>query len=208
MRRPLGPAPPVLAAVAIVLTVAAAAAGTVTSRSVTVQGARTPGAAGGEVLSRSVTLQRAGIAAAPTAAVLGRIGTLQRLRAPQPPSAPVVARAFSVFKNGGTTDVPQRPVDSPALTFVLHPASPNPVHRAARLSYELADPRPVRLDLIDAGGRRVRTLANAAARPAGRYVVEWDGTNDDGVPVPAGVYWLRLVAGSFDQSRKVVLLRD
>lgn len=179
----------------------------VASRSASLLGLAPAGAAANPALSRLVTLQNLG-GSGPRGTPLGRLLTLQNLGNATPPFAPVIARAFTVSKDGGTTDVPPGATGSTTLTFLLHPASPNPVHRAARLEYELADERPVRLDLIDAGGRRVRTLVRCASQPAGRYVVEWDGTRDDGTPLRAGVYWLRLVAGSFDQHRKLVLLRD
>ncbi len=165
-------------------------------------------ALGGDVLSRSTTVQQLGSPASSSLTALSRSATMQNLPPSLPPSAPAISRAFTISKDGGTTDVPLPSGRTPPLAFVLHPASPNPVHRTARLEYELADPRPVRLELIDASGRRIRTLVQAGLQPPGRYVVSWDGTGGDGAQVPAGVYWLRMQAGNFDQTRKVVLLRD
>jgi len=53
----------------------------------------------------------------------------------------------------------------------------------------------------------VRTLVDER-RPAGSYTdVRWDGTNDVNQPVASGVYWYRLVAGSYTEARKMVLLK-
>jgi flagellar hook assembly protein FlgD len=42
---------------------------------------------------------------------------------------------------------------------------------------------------------------------SGTYAVRWDGTNDHGTGVSSGVYIYRLQAGSFVQSRKMMMLR-
>jgi len=52
----------------------------------------------------------------------------------------------------------------------------------------------------------VRTLVSAR-QPAGRYQVQWDGRDEAGQTVPAGIYFYRLKAGQFEQVRKMVLVR-
>ena len=84
-------------------------------------------------------------------------------------------------------------------------AAPNPFARSARLAFTLARPGPVRLDLFDPGGRRVRALARGP-REAGTHVVEWDGRDGRGALVPAGVYLARLEAGGEVLVRRVVRL--
>ncbi len=55
-------------------------------------------------------------------------------------------------------------------------------------------------------GRLVRTLYDAEAA-AGDHVVYWDGTDDSGAAVAAGVYLCRLAVGNEWRSRKIVLVR-
>jgi flagellar hook assembly protein FlgD len=55
-------------------------------------------------------------------------------------------------------------------------------------------------------GAPVRELVNTG-QPAGHYVVTWDGRNDAGSPVASGVYFYRLQAGAFVETRKMVLLK-
>jgi hypothetical protein len=51
----------------------------------------------------------------------------------------------------------------------------------------------------------VRTLVDGY-RPPGSYPIHWDGRGDDGRRIPSGVYLCRLVAGSHEETIKMVLL--
>jgi len=63
----------------------------------------------------------------------------------------------------------------------------------------------VALGLFDLQGRLVRQLERRSSAGAGRYVVQWDGRGVRGERVRAGIYFLRLEAGSFHQVRRVVV---
>ena len=69
--------------------------------------------------------------------------------------------------------------------------SPNPSSASLELSFSLAAPERVRLDLYDLGGRRVRLLLEGAA-PAGETRLRGDGRDELGGPLDAGVYFARL----------------
>ncbi len=56
-------------------------------------------------------------------------------------------------------------------------------------------------------GRRVRTLLDARVLEAGIYAETWDGSGDSGNPVAAGVYFYRMQAAEFHETRKLVLVR-
>ena len=78
---------------------------------------------------------------------------------------------------------------------------PNPVTRDAAFEYSVgADAAAtgtasVTLAIHDLQGRVVRTLKHASERP-GTYRMSWNATNDAGTRVPAGMYYLKLSAGS------------
>jgi flagellar hook assembly protein FlgD len=65
---------------------------------------------------------------------------------------------------------------------------------------------PVRLEIFNILGRRVRTLINEEL-PSGEYRAIWDGADDSGKPVSTGIYLYRFKAGDFVQTRKMVLLK-
>jgi hypothetical protein len=85
-------------------------------------------------------------------------------------------------------------------------ARPNP--SAGRTAFACALPRPatLALELYDATGTLVRTLA-AGPRPAGRHNVTWDGRDGSGRLMPEGIYYCRMTADSRTVTTKVILQR-
>jgi hypothetical protein len=90
--------------------------------------------------------------------------------------------------------------------FFLAPNHPNPFNPATRLEYDLPRPGFVSLTVHDAQGHKVATLV-AARQTAGAQAVTWNGKSSTGAEVPSGVYFVRLVSGQNQQTRKIVLLR-
>jgi len=97
---------------------------------------------------------------------------------------------------------PARPGEEPAARLRFA----NPLRRGGAISFSLDAAGAVRLDVIDAGGRRVRTLVDGPL-PAGSHQAAWDGTARDGSPAAGGVYFLRLRTGASTWTSKVTLLR-
>jgi carboxypeptidase T len=87
----------------------------------------------------------------------------------------------------------------------LSPPAPDPVRGSARFAFALQVAGDVRLELFDALGRHVRTLA-AGSLPAGRHVRAWDTRDDAGRAAPAGVYLARLRSAGGAASRRFVVL--
>jgi hypothetical protein len=83
---------------------------------------------------------------------------------------------------------------------------PNPFNPSTTLVFSIATDARVELRIYDVRGAVVRTVVSER-RPAGVYREKWDGLNDRGQPVASGVYFYRLVAGPFTDTRKMTLLR-
>ncbi len=115
-------------------------------------------------------------------------------------------RLFQVDDGTGWTEGVQSLPTTGVLDTRLLGCSPNPLGSATTISYQLAHAGPVALTVHDASGRLVRRL-EGGSRSAGRYVVRWDGTDDHGLAVPAGVYFVRLRADGETSSRRLTLLR-
>jgi hypothetical protein len=84
--------------------------------------------------------------------------------------------------------------------------SPSPFSGSTRIAFTVAREGAESLTVHDAAGRRVAVLADGE-HSAGPHGVLWNGRDDAGNPVPAGVYFLRLRAGALAETRKVVRLR-
>lgn len=94
---------------------------------------------------------------------------------------------------------------TPAATFLSQNA-PNPFNPATTIRFGLAAQGRVTISIFDVSGRLVRTLVDGP-RSAGLYKETWDGRGAGGSAVASGVYFYRLRAGTFSETKKMVLTR-
>ena len=89
----------------------------------------------------------------------------------------------------------------PPKSFALSQNYPNPFNPATAIAYEVSQQERVRLTVYDLTGREVEVLMNEEREP-GRYEVWWNAGN-----LASGLYFYRLQAGSFMETRKLLLVR-
>jgi len=109
--------------------------------------------------------------------------------------------AFTAVSGGPTAVALTDP--TPARTRLR--AAPNPVVGSTSIRFELPAPGPVRLAVFDASGRLVRRLLETTL-PAGPQAAAWDGRDDRGARLPAGIYFANLDAEGASLQSKIVLL--
>lgn len=104
-----------------------------------------------------------------------------------------------IFNNGavGINQISSEIPDS----YFLDQNFPNPFNPSTVIRYSLTENRHARLKIFDLNGREVANLVNEIQNP-GTYEVEW---NAEGFP--SGVYFYRLEAGDFKQSKRMLLLK-
>ena len=90
--------------------------------------------------------------------------------------------------------------------FSLHQNYPNPFNPVTKIKFEIPgqarnDNTLVTLKVYDILGREVATIVNEE-KPAGEYDVEFNGSN-----LPSGIYFYQLKAGSFVETKKMILLK-
>ncbi len=96
---------------------------------------------------------------------------------------------------------------APPNQFALYGNFPNPFNPVTNIRYDVpVETSAAELSIYDVQGRRVLMLREGRMRP-GRYTEPWDGRNTEGRFVGSGVYFVRLKAGTFDETRKMVLLK-
>jgi hypothetical protein len=90
--------------------------------------------------------------------------------------------------------------------FLLFDNYPNPFNPKTVVSSQLPVASQVKLAVYDLLGREVAVLLNEK-KPAGRHTVEWDGRDSQGRQVSSGVYLCRMTAGTFSQTKRMLLIR-
>ncbi len=113
------------------------------------------------------------------------------------------AAAFQValFGDGsGRTGLPR--------AFSLGQNAPNPFNPSTTIKFAVPEGKagPVTLKVYDVRGRLVRSLVDGF-KEAGDYTVFWGGIDENGQNVSSGVYFYRMIAGDFTQTRKMVMLK-
>ncbi len=98
------------------------------------------------------------------------------------------------------------PANGPPAALRLLPAHPNPMRAGATMRFAMPEAGRVRLALYDVTGARCRTLVDGE-RAAGEHLVPYDGRDDAGQALPAGVYFARLDAGRASCTQRVVVVR-
>lgn len=91
-------------------------------------------------------------------------------------------------------------------SFELHQNYPNPFNPVTTIQVDIPKHTYVTLVVYDLLGRQVASLVNEI-KDAGRYKVRWTAKNNDDYSVSSGVYFYRLRADEYIQTKKLILLR-
>lgn len=94
--------------------------------------------------------------------------------------------------------------------FELMQNYPNPFNAGTTITYNVpnasSDQIHVKLEVYDLQGRLIKTLVNGSTQP-GQHQAVWDGSADNGRVTSSGVYFYRLQAGSFVETRRMIMLK-
>ncbi len=97
-----------------------------------------------------------------------------------------------------TVEIPQN--------FSLEQNYPNPFNASTRVRFFVGRSGPVKLAIFDIRGRMVRSLIDNSMN-MGQHEIAFDGLDEYGVPLPSGVYFYRLEAEGFRESKRMQVLR-
>ena len=106
-----------------------------------------------------------------------------------------------VYCRNPATSIPRLGRQSVPRDFSLDQNYPNPFNPVTTITYALPKPSEVRLSIYDQVGREVFLLVNER-RNAGVYEVKFDAAG-----LSSGVYFYRIQAGDFTQTKRLLLLK-
>lgn len=91
-------------------------------------------------------------------------------------------------------------------TFHLYQNYPNPFNPTTSIKYDIPKLCSVKLQIYNALGKHIQTLLDGR-KPAGSYIVQWNGKDMNGDSVASGLYFYRIIANDFVKVRKLMLLK-
>ncbi len=93
----------------------------------------------------------------------------------------------------------------PAAT-VLGTVYPNPSQGHFQITYSVAEPKPVHIEIVDVLGRHIVSL-RSGLHTAGRHLVRWNGRTASGDAAASGIYFCRLATAEESLRKTLILTR-
>lgn len=91
--------------------------------------------------------------------------------------------------------------------FTVKQNYPNPFNPSTTIEFTLPRSQPVTLEIFNLNGQHIKTLINHRGLSAGDHRIQWDGKDQFGKPVSSGMYYYRVKAGKFNQTKTMMLVR-
>lgn len=85
--------------------------------------------------------------------------------------------------------------------FKLNQNYPNPFNPSTRITFDILKDSFVKLIIYDELGREIKSIINQVLK-SGRYETQWNASNN-----PSGVYFYKLTAGDYSDTKKMILVR-
>lgn len=92
------------------------------------------------------------------------------------------------------------------VEFSIGQNYPNPFNPSTTIEYSVAKRTRVKIDVFNITGQHIITLLDEEQQ-AGWNNIQWNGKNQFGNEVVSGMYFYRIMAESFNQTRKMILMR-
>ena len=91
-------------------------------------------------------------------------------------------------------------------TCILFQNHPNPFDMGTYIQYSLPEKKRVKLVIYDILGQRAKTLLDKEENP-GEHIIYWDGKDNRSKRLPSGIYFYRIEAGNFRETKKLLILK-
>jgi hypothetical protein len=97
-------------------------------------------------------------------------------------------------------------VETVPVEFGLQQNYPNPFNPSTMITFAVPQEANVTVQVYDITGKLVSTLVDTKMA-AGHHNVEWTGTDSNGLRVATGIYFYKMTAGSFVQTKKMLFAK-
>jgi hypothetical protein len=101
--------------------------------------------------------------------------------------------------------VQQTGTEIPAV-YALSQNYPNPFNPTTKINFAIPKSQNVTVKIYNIMGQEVYTLIDKKLEP-GKYTATWDAVNNSGYTVSSGVYFYRITAGDYVDTKKMILVR-
>ena len=92
-------------------------------------------------------------------------------------------------------------------TFVLEQNYPNPFNPSTNINFTIGSEEIINLNIYDLNGRLIKSLINNSNLNVGKYSIIWNGTNNNEVSVPSGMYFYKLEGKNLKMIKKMILMK-
>jgi hypothetical protein len=110
----------------------------------------------------------------------------------------VTIRGFSATGNDDNV--------TPLNETTLQGNYPNPFKTDTIISYSVKDDSPVKIEIFNQKGQKVKTLINGKEK-SGNHTIKWSGDDENGKAVSNGIYMYRMSSGKYSDSKKMILIK-
>lgn len=83
---------------------------------------------------------------------------------------------------------------------------PNPFNPTTNINFNINKTQNVTIKIYDVLGKEIKTLVNDNL-PAGEHDLQWNGKDNEGNPLPSGIYFIQMKAGIYQKTIKTLLLK-
>jgi hypothetical protein len=98
-------------------------------------------------------------------------------------------------------------IETPLLTkAILHSAYPNPFNPSTTISFDLASPEIVSINIYNIKGQLIKNICNKTY-DKGTHSIIWDGKDSKGKACGTGVYFYKMTASKTTQSKKMMMIK-
>jgi hypothetical protein len=110
-----------------------------------------------------------------------------------------------IYKPDSTTGISNDNEVLP-MGLILYQNYPNPFNPSTNINFRIIETGIVSIKIFNVLGKEITTLLSEYL-PAGEYTVQWNGDDNKENILPGGVYFIQMIAGSYQKTIKTILLK-